>query len=237
MLIAPFVVIAYASSTSGATVVQGFLLGVVAIATLAWWNDRLRGKTERSPRQWLAGRLALLVAVGFGYATLIPEVLGALGVMTRVGRSEDGAAVLLVNERTRWTCGRACRPTSCRRALTVFNDDRARIWRETSHPDVYRVHELGPDWADVTEGVPYAWSRERYDWSEPGIITLRQLDSNIAVPSEGLIEYRIEADGSGSLMRCDRRRTFRPSSRRPTGWHVPSGARCRGSSAASSPRA
>ena len=79
MLIAPLVVYAYASSASFASLVQGLLLGVVAFATLFWWSDRLRGKTERSARQWLAGRLALIVAVAFGYVTLIPDVFGALG--------------------------------------------------------------------------------------------------------------------------------------------------------------
>ncbi len=79
VLIAPLVVFAYASSSSFASLVQGLLLGVVAFATLFWWSDRLRSKTERSARQWLAGRLALIVAVAFGYVTLIPDVFGALG--------------------------------------------------------------------------------------------------------------------------------------------------------------
>lgn len=93
-------------------------------------------------------------------------------------------------------------------ALIEFTDDRARIWRETSHPDVYRVHDRGPTWTEVTEGIPRAWRGERYDWSAPGIVTLHQLDSNIAEPG-GLIAYQIDADRRGSRVRCDRHRSFR----------------------------
>jgi len=57
-------------------------------------------------------------------------------------------------------------------ALVAFGPERATIWRETSHPNVYRLHRLGEHEADVTEGVPFAWSRERYDWSRPGVITI-----------------------------------------------------------------
>jgi hypothetical protein len=116
-----------------------------------------------------------------------------------------------VKEHTRWVMRSDLSPDAIVAALTTFSDDRARIWRETSHPDVYHVHEVGPDWADVTEGVPSAWSRERYDWSVPGVVTLRQLDSNIAIAADGLIEYRIEPDGTGSVVHCDRRRSFRPT--------------------------
>ncbi len=114
-------------------------------------------------------------------------------------------------EHTTWELRSALRPDAVVAALTAFDDDRVRIWRETSHADVYRVHEVGSDWAEVTEGIPFAWSRERYDWSVPGVVTLRQLDSNIALPAGGLIVYGIEADGTGSRIRCDRHRTFRPT--------------------------
>ena len=79
LVIVPFTVFVYAASENRATVVQGVLLGAVAIATLAWWVRRLHGQPERSVRRMLVGRLALLVAVGYSYATLIPEVAQALG--------------------------------------------------------------------------------------------------------------------------------------------------------------
>ncbi|MEO8510039.1 MAG: hypothetical protein ABI534_02235 [Chloroflexota bacterium] len=91
-------------------------------------------------------------------------------------------------------------------ALVDFWPDRARIWRETSHPAVYRLHRLGETDADVTEGVPFSWSREHYDWSTPGVVMLTQLDSNVA--QNGTIRYQIRPDGAGSLITCDRRREF-----------------------------
>ena len=114
-----------------------------------------------------------------------------------------------MNEHTRWELRSTLMPDVILAAITAFTVDRPRIWKETSHPQVYQVHEVGPEWADVTEGDPFAWSREHYDWSQPGIVTLRQLDSNVADPSGGHIEYRVTADGPGSVIRCERRRAFR----------------------------
>jgi hypothetical protein len=39
-------------------------------------------------------------------------------------------------------------------ALTDFGPDRPRIWRETSHPSVYRLHRLGDGEAEVDRGCP-----------------------------------------------------------------------------------
>jgi hypothetical protein len=96
-------------------------------------------------------------------------------------------------------------------ALIDFSDDRARIWAETSHPAVYRVHGVGGTWAEVTEGVPFSWSRERYEWSTPGTITLDQIESNVAIPADGWIAYTVTASpaGDGSQIHCDRTRSFR----------------------------
>ena len=100
-------------------------------------------------------------------------------------------------------------------ALVDFGDERMRIWAETSHLAVYRVHAIGDTWAEVTEGVPFSWSRERYDWSTPGVITLDQLESNVSIPALGRIVYQVTAGPSaaGSRIRCDRRRTFRSTPR------------------------
>lgn len=114
-----------------------------------------------------------------------------------------------MNEHTTWELWTPLSPEQVIRALTDFDDDRARTWRETSHPDIYEVHAEGPGWTEVTEGVPYAWSRERYDWSRPGVVELRQLDSNIADPAGGRIVYTIGPDGGGSTVHCDRHRSFR----------------------------
>ena len=71
------------------------------------------------------------------------------------------------------------------------------------------MHAVDHTWAEVTEGVSYAWSRERYDWSVPEVVTLTQLDSNIAEPV-GTIRYTIAAlpDG-GARVVCERYRVFR----------------------------
>jgi hypothetical protein len=118
-----------------------------------------------------------------------------------------------VREHTQWAMSSSLPPDAVIRALTDFGDDRSRIWPETSHPAVYRVHALGPSWAEVTEGVPFSWSRERYDWSTPGVVTLAQLESNVANPRGGRIVYTVRSAPSGSRIECDRRRNFRATPR------------------------
>lgn len=91
-------------------------------------------------------------------------------------------------------------------ALIDVGPSRARIWPETSHPRVYRVHRIGAHEAGVTEGVPATWSRERYDWSDPNVVTLTQLDSNVS--RNGTIRYRIAQGEGGTLIVCDRHCEF-----------------------------
>ena len=109
-------------------------------------------------------------------------------------------------EDTRYELRLEMPPDAVLQALVDFSPERHRIWPETSHPSVYRVHEVGESWADVTEGIPFSWSHERYDWSRPGIVTLTQLDSNVA--RNGTIRYEIEPDGAGSMITCTRHREF-----------------------------
>jgi hypothetical protein len=119
-----------------------------------------------------------------------------------------------VREHTHWAMSSFLPPGKVIGALIDFGDDRRRIWPETSHPGVYRVHAIGDNWAEVTEGVPFSWSRERYDWSTPGVVTLDQLDSNVANPQAGWIVYTvIAASGGGCTIECDRRRNFRATPR------------------------
>jgi hypothetical protein len=109
-------------------------------------------------------------------------------------------------ERTRYELWVPMPPERVVAALVDFGSERARIYPETSHRAVYRLHRLGEHEAEVTEGMPWAWSRERYDWSQPGVVTLTQLDSNVA--RNGTIRYEIQAEGTGSRIRCDRYREF-----------------------------
>jgi hypothetical protein len=64
-------------------------------------------------------------------------------------------------------------------ALTDFSDRRPAIWPGLS-ARLFRVHDLGATSADVTEGSDVLggiWARERYDWSTPGVVTIRCLES------------------------------------------------------------
>jgi hypothetical protein len=64
--------------------------------------------------------------------------------------------------------------------LVDFGERRPELWPAID-PDVYRVHALGDTWADVTEGSDVLggiWARERYDWSEPGVVQATIQDSN-----------------------------------------------------------
>jgi hypothetical protein len=74
LLIFPVVVLTYL----GAATLLGLALVAVGLATLARWRLRMQGR----PRPWrllIAGRAALLVAVGLGLLELAPDVAGALG--------------------------------------------------------------------------------------------------------------------------------------------------------------
>jgi hypothetical protein len=71
---------------------------------------------------------------------------------------------------------------------------------------VYHLHRISATDAEVTEGLPFSWSRERYDWSEPGVVTLTQLESNVA--RDGLIAYHVTPDQGGSLIACTRSRAY-----------------------------
>jgi hypothetical protein len=112
-------------------------------------------------------------------------------------------------ERTHWELHHALAPDQVVAAMTDFSERRPAIWSETCDPAVYRVHAVGPDWAEATEGLPGSWSRERYDWSTPGVVTLTQLAGNI-VETMGSIRYTISpAAHGGSQIVCDRERHFR----------------------------
>lgn len=59
-------------------------LGVTVLAagsvTLVWWADRLAGRDTPSRSFLLVGRTILVVGTAVGYAILIPELAGALGI-------------------------------------------------------------------------------------------------------------------------------------------------------------
>ena len=112
-------------------------------------------------------------------------------------------------ERTRWELDSPLASQTVVDALVDFTPRREVIWKETCDPTVYRVHVVGDTWAEVTEGIRGAWSRERYDWSQPGVVVLTQLESNIAEPV-GTIRYTVTTrDDGGAHVVCERYRQFR----------------------------
>lgn len=74
-------------------------------------------------------------------------------------------------------------PDVIRRALLDFSDERPNRWPQLD-PETYEVHWVGETSAEITEGSPYpkVWSRERYDWSHPTIITWTAQESNFCTP-------------------------------------------------------
>jgi hypothetical protein len=84
-------------------------------------------------------------------------------------------------------------------ATTDFSERRPELW-PLIDPTVYCVHGVGDGWANVTEGSPILggiWARERYDWSEPGVVRATIQDSNVYRPG-GTWELRAEAVPGGS---------------------------------------
>lgn len=84
-------------------------------------------------------------------------------------------------------------------ALTDFSAARADIWPNIDAQHL-KVHEVGADWADVTEGSSLAggvWERNRYDWSTPGTVRVETLESNTWRPGSSWL-YQIEPTETGS---------------------------------------
>jgi hypothetical protein len=58
----------------------GVTIVVVGLITLAWWYQRVHGRTAPSRGLVVAARAVLVLGTVAGFAVLIPEVRGALGV-------------------------------------------------------------------------------------------------------------------------------------------------------------
>jgi hypothetical protein len=83
-------------------------------------------------------------------------------------------------------------------ALTDFGPGRAEIFPNSA--DSYlKVHDEGPDWADVTEGSGGVWERLRYDWSDPHHIVMRTTDSNVWGGASGH-DYRLLTLPEGGMI-------------------------------------
>jgi polyketide cyclase/dehydrase/lipid transport protein len=95
-------------------------------------------------------------------------------------------------------------------ALTDFSDRRPAIWPGLS-ARLFRVHELGDTWADVTEGSDVLggiWARERYDWSTPGVVTIHCLESPF-FRSGPTATWRVSPTAAGCHVEVDLHRIAR----------------------------
>jgi hypothetical protein len=96
-----------------------------------------------------------------------------------------------------------------RAVLTDFSSGRPEKWPNLD-PDMYKVHDLGQTWADVTEGSSFAggiWERTRYEWTDPHRVVLTVTDSNAFAPGSSW-EYTTAAlseDGTRVDLVVDRR--------------------------------
>jgi hypothetical protein len=62
--------------------------------------------------------------------------------------------------------------------LTDFGPGRSKLFGNSAD-DYLKVHDLGADHADVTEGSGGVWERLSYDWSDPDRVTMKTTDSNV----------------------------------------------------------
>ena len=98
---------------------------------------------------------------------------------------------------TRFTVHTSMSPSEVLGLLTDFGPDRARTWPNVDEAH-FKVHELGPDWAEVTEGTSMGWERERYAWdTAAGTVTIDTLESNLWAPGSGW-RYVVTPTAAGS---------------------------------------
>jgi hypothetical protein len=80
--------------------------------------------------------------------------------------------------------------------LTDFGPGRSKLFGNSA--DGYlKVHDQGPNHADVTEGSSGIWERLRYDWSDPNRVVLTTTDSNVWGGNSGhTYTFTQEPDGT-----------------------------------------
>lgn len=81
--------------------------------------------------------------------------------------------------------------------LTDFSERRPDVW-SSLWEGAYQVYSVGETTAEVREGnrSPKIWARERYDWSEPGVVRWEVLESNFCTPGS-FVEVQIEPKAGG----------------------------------------
>ena len=83
---------------------------------------------------------------------------------------------------TQFTVHTSLSPSDVMGLLTDFGPARASWWPNVDDAH-FKVHEVGPDWAEVTEGNAMGWERERYAWdAAAGTVVIDTVDSNLWGP-------------------------------------------------------
>lgn len=101
---------------------------------------------------------------------------------------------------TRSTVRTSLSPSDVMAVITDFGPDRARWWPNVDEAH-FKLHDQGPDWAEVTEGTGMGWERERYSWdAAAGTVTIDTLDSNLWGPGSGL-RYELMPSAEGTDLR------------------------------------
>jgi hypothetical protein len=93
-----------------------------------------------------------------------------------------------------------------------FSARRAEVFPAVSM-DHFEIHELGSESADVTEGTPTGigvnWERCHYDWSTPGLVTARVVDSNVYTPESSSWLLSATPESAGCRIEMTWEREFR----------------------------
>jgi hypothetical protein len=121
---------------------------------------------------------------------------------------------------THFTVRTSLEPREVIAVLTDFGPDRAKVWPNID-ADHFQVHEVGDDWAEVTEGVSMGWERERYAWdAAAGTVTIETLDSNIWAAGPGW-RYVVTPTDGGSEVQVTLTRTGKNLKGRLVGALIP----------------
>jgi hypothetical protein len=98
---------------------------------------------------------------------------------------------------TQFTVHTSLSPSEVMTMFTDFGPDRASRWPNVDDAH-FKVHEVGSDWAEVTEGNAMGWERERYNWdATAGTIAIDTLDSNLWGPRSGW-RYELKPAAGGT---------------------------------------
>lgn len=121
---------------------------------------------------------------------------------------------------TEFTVHSSLSPSDVMDLFTDFGPDRTRRWPNVDDAH-FKVHEVGPDWAEVTEGNAMGWERERYSWdAAAGTVAIDTLDSNLWGPGSSW-RYELTPAAGGTDVKVTLTRTPRSLRGRLIGALIP----------------